>query len=101
VIGLDAEAIMADAWDTVQHARAVIESASAPRTLDQLLKNLGQRIREARRSKGWSQQQLASASGLDRTYVNAVEQGKQNLTLGATMKLADALEVSLERLLSF
>jgi methanogenic corrinoid protein MtbC1/DNA-binding XRE family transcriptional regulator len=97
--GLDAYAITGDAWEAVQHARALIESTNAPHTLDQLLKSLGQRIREARRSKSWSQQQLASKSGLDRSYVNAVEQGKQNLTLGATIKLADAMGVSLDRLL--
>jgi transcriptional regulator with XRE-family HTH domain len=36
---------------------------------------------------------------LDRTYVSAVERGRQNLTLGAIMKLAGALETSLDDLL--
>jgi len=43
---------------------------------------------------------LASSCGLDRTYISAVEHGKQNLTIGAAVKLADALNTSLVSLLS-
>ena len=49
-------------------------------------------------ARGWTQGQLAAAAELDRTYISGVENGKQNPTLGALMKLARALEVPLERL---
>jgi transcriptional regulator with XRE-family HTH domain len=45
-----------------------------------------------------SQQQVAEASGLDRAYISAVEHGKHNLTMGALLKLADALEIGIEEL---
>ncbi len=40
---------------------------------------------------GWSQQQLADSARIDRTYLSGAEHGKQNLTLGAVKKIADAL----------
>jgi transcriptional regulator with XRE-family HTH domain len=71
----------------------------APRSLDQLLVHLGQRIQALRRARRWSQQQLGDTAGLHRSYVNAVEQGRQNLTLGAVVKLAAALDEPLDGLL--
>ena len=60
---------------------------------------LGRRVQELRKQRGWSQQRLASAAGLDRTYLGTVEQGKQNITIGAALKLADALDTSLGELI--
>ena len=47
-----------------------------------------------------TQQQLADASELDRTYISLVEHGKQNLSLDAVLKIANALEVPLSDLLA-
>ena len=96
---LGADAVADEAWETVQRARALVGAREAPRSLDDLLLILGQRIRSLRRARHWSQQQLAEAASLDRSYVNAVEQGKQNLSLGAVHKLALALDESLDHLL--
>ena len=60
---------------------------------------MGQKIRAARNAHKLTQQQLADASGLDRTYVSLVEHGKQNLTIAAVLKIADALDVSISDLL--
>ena len=68
--------------------------------LKQHLANLGQTVQELRKDLGWNQQRLADLADLDRTYISAVEHGKQNLTLGAIVKLADALGVELGRLMS-
>ena len=51
------------------------------------------------RSMNWSQQDLAEASGLDRTYVSALENGRQNLTIGALVRIAMALGVPAGELL--
>ncbi len=67
--------------------------------LSEVLIHLGQRVRQLRKEKGWSQQKLAEVAALDRTYLSAVEHGKQNLTLGAVLKIAQALESSLASLL--
>ena len=61
---------------------------------------MGRKVREIRKGLGWNQQQLADSADLDRTYISAVEHGKQNLTLGAIIKLADGLGVELGQLLS-
>ena len=47
-----------------------------------------------------NQQELADASGLDRTYISLVEHGKRNLSIGAVLKIANALEVPLGDLLA-
>ncbi len=59
--------------------------------LEQILQRVGEQVKAKRIERGWSQQQLADAAGLDRTYLSGVEHGKQNLTLGAVKKIGDAL----------
>jgi transcriptional regulator with XRE-family HTH domain len=54
----------------------------------------GKRIRELRDIKGWSQEDLAEASGLHRTYISGIERGARNPTLSVIGQLADALNVS-------
>jgi transcriptional regulator with XRE-family HTH domain len=39
-----------------------------------------------------TQKELADRSELDRTYISMVENEKQNLTLGAMVKMSSALE---------
>lgn len=68
-------------------------------TLAQILASLGARVQAERRRRGWSQAQLATLARLDRTYVSAVERGRQNVTVGAIVKLAGALRVPISQLL--
>lgn len=56
----------------------------------------GERLRRLRTARELTQEQLAHASDLDRTYVGAVENGRRNLSLHAMWQLADALHVSPE-----
>jgi transcriptional regulator with XRE-family HTH domain len=67
-------------------------------TSEDYFERLGRWVQELRSGKGWTQQQLAEAAGLDRTYISGLERGKQNPTLGALLRLTRALEVPLERL---
>ena len=46
-----------------------------------------------------SQQALAEASGSDRAYISNVERGKQNVSIAALLRFADALELSLGQLI--
>lgn len=54
----------------------------------------GSRLSEIRRSRGWSQEKLASESGLARSYVGGVERGQRNIALRNICKLAGALGLS-------
>jgi transcriptional regulator with XRE-family HTH domain len=50
--------------------------------LNMLIQNkIGQRIRFLREKQGLKQEQLAWQSGVDRTYMNYVENGKRNITV--------------------
>ena len=48
-----------------------------------------------------TQQALANAAELDRTYISLVEHGRQNISIGAALKIANALGVPLGDLLAF
>lgn len=54
----------------------------------------GQRIRDLREAKGWSQEVLATAAGVHRTHVSLIENAKREVQLDTVEKLADALGVA-------
>jgi transcriptional regulator with XRE-family HTH domain len=58
----------------------------------------GARVRALRIVKGWSQEQLADAAALHRTYVGSLERGERNVSLKNIYRLADALEVDVQSL---
>lgn len=45
-----------------------------------VLEELGSRIREKRRARGWTQEELAAKADIDRSYIGGVERGERNLT---------------------
>ena len=57
--------------------------------------SLGQMIREGRKARGWSQQQLADELGTAQSAVHRIETGQQNLSLNMIGRLAEALEMPL------
>lgn len=61
---------------------------------------LGRRIRDLRKIKGWSQEELAHRAGLHWTYVGQVERGKRNIAIVNIAKLANALNVNLSEMFS-
>lgn len=56
-------------------------------------------MRRLRRSKDWSQEELAHRSGLHRTYISDLERGARNPTIEVVNKIAVALRVSCGELL--
>ncbi|MFI4950842.1 MAG: helix-turn-helix domain-containing protein [Caulobacterales bacterium] len=55
------------------------------------LKTLGARIRERRKSLGWSQEEMAGAAEIDRSYVGGVERGERNISFLTLCLLAQTL----------
>jgi transcriptional regulator with XRE-family HTH domain len=65
-----------------------------PRARDEAIKAaFGRRLRELRSQKGFSQEALALACDLDRTYIGGVERGERNVSLINIHKIAAALGV--------
>ncbi|MDF9839675.1 MULTISPECIES: helix-turn-helix transcriptional regulator [Paenibacillus] len=59
------------------------------------LKKIGQRIRDLRKQKGLSQEQLAEKAGFHFSYIGGVERAEKNITLVNLLKIADALDVQI------
>ena len=59
---------------------------------------LGQSIRQIRLKKGYSQEAVALASELDRSYFGGIERGEHNVAIVNIEKIATALGVSLRDL---
>ena len=65
-----------------------------------ICKRFGARVRALRVERGLSQEDLAQNAGLHRTYVGGIERGERNISLVNIEKLAIALDVSVESLMS-
>lgn len=52
---------------------------------------IGQAIRASRQAQGYSQEELALAADLDRSYVGGIERGEHNLTVLNFLKISNVL----------
>lgn len=59
--------------------------------MDQLAKALGTKIRAQRKARGLSQDNLAYACGLDRSYMGRIERGEVNITIEKLYRIASVL----------
>lgn len=62
------------------------------------LKLFGDKVREIRKEKGLSQEQLAYKADLHRTYIGMIERAEKNITLTSIEKIANALDVDITKL---
>jgi len=58
----------------------------------------GQRVRQLRLKKGWSQEQLADRASRHWTYIGGIERGERNVTLVVIADIARALDVEVRDL---
>jgi transcriptional regulator with XRE-family HTH domain len=58
-----------------------------------LQRQLGSNLRAHRLANGLSQEELADAIGVHRTYVGGLERGERNVTLQTVERLAERLGV--------
>lgn len=64
----------------------------------EILKKFGYKVRELRKERGISQEELAEKAGLHRTYIGMIERAEKNVTLLNIEKIANALSVSIKEL---
>jgi transcriptional regulator with XRE-family HTH domain len=61
------------------------------------LVELGEHIRDARKAKGLSQEQLALQAEIDRSYIGGIERGERNVSFLTLVKIATCLECDLSK----
>ena len=64
-----------------------------------ILIKFGERVREIRKEKELSQEELAHKADLHRTYIGMIERAEKNITLINIEKIANALEVEIANLI--
>lgn len=64
-----------------------------------ILEKFGKRIKLLRNEAKISQEELASISGLHRTYIGMIERGEKNITLKNIEKIAISLNIDISELL--
>jgi transcriptional regulator with XRE-family HTH domain len=66
-----------------------------------LLNSFGKHVKAIRLSQKISQEELALKADLDRTYISGIERGLRNVSLINIVKLANALNISLTKIVDF
>lgn len=67
----------------------------------ELLIHFGERIRELRKERNWSQETLAEVTGFHRTYIGMIERGERNLSLLNIQIFAKTFKINLQELFNF
>lgn len=66
-----------------------------------ILIKFGKKVKEERLKQRLSQEDLAERAGLHRTYIGMIERAEKNITLGNIEKVAKALKLNINELLTF
>lgn len=66
---------------------------------DDILIRFGQRIRDLRKKRGFSQEAFAAACGMDRTYMGGIERGERNVALRNIERIAETLGLTVAQLM--
>lgn len=64
----------------------------------EILLKFGNRVRELRKEKNLSQEELSYSAELHRTYIGMIERAEKNITLVNIEKIAKALNVDIKEL---
>lgn len=61
--------------------------------------DIGLRVKALRETRGWSQEKLAAEANISQPTLTRLENGSTNLELATIIKVANALETSMDELL--
>lgn len=67
--------------------------------MSELTVSFGLKVREQRKLKKITQEQLALLCNIDRSYMGRIERGEVNITLEKIYEIASALKISVKNLL--
>ena len=70
-------------------------------TDDQYLKRMGENISRLRNEKGFSQLDLCSRIGMEKSNLSAIENGRQNASTLTLRRIGDALDVEVVEFFKF
>lgn len=75
------------------------KSAPVESSPEAINENLGKRVKKLRGDRGWSLEELATASGVSRSMLSEIEREKANPTLTVTFRIARAFGMTLQELI--
>ncbi len=76
-----------------------VTTAQAATDAESINENLGRRVKKLRADRGWSLEELASASGVSRSMLSEIERERANPTLSVTYRIARAFGLTLQDLI--
>ena len=66
---------------------------------EDIYKRIGFNLLKQRRLKGWTQEQLSERSGVSRSRISKMENGKENFNIESLFLIAQSLEIDFVELL--
>lgn len=66
--------------------------------MSKTIKTISKRIKELRKQKGWTQEQLAFEANLHRAYIGQIERCEKNIGIINLEKIAKALDIKIAEL---
>jgi len=90
------EIVTFDGQVTITGGSASVDDAM----IAHFLTSVGERVRSARARKGISRRVLSEMSGVSQRYLAQLESGKGNISIGLLLRIAEALDFSIEWLVA-
>jgi transcriptional regulator with XRE-family HTH domain len=75
--------------------RPKTDEVAAEISLDVITRRMCERLRQLRRQRGWTLEQLAAVSGVSRSMLSQIERGRANPTLAVAYRIARAFDRTL------
>jgi len=64
--------------------------------MSDIKKVVGDKIKDLRNGRSWSQEELADKANVSRSFMGEIERGQANATIESLEKITNALEITLE-----
>lgn len=68
---------------------------------DAYLRRVGEKIKQARRTRGWSQETASENLSMHRTYYSAIERGEKNVTIATLLRVCNELDLAPSAVLKY